>query len=294
MVVPDSSGVARQISLPVALLWGSAAAVLVTLFLVVFLATDFFSRQVSEVQVENLRAENEKLMEKYEQMRWDMVEISDRYDRLTEKEIAIRIMFDLPEVDSDERLLGVGGPASPVFAEMSHSEKYAFKTEQEVDQLLRLSTFELEKFEEITTDLLSLKDRLSHTPSIWPTKGWLGDKYGYRSDPFTGYRTFHHGIDIGYPSGTQIVATGDGRVKQAGRLGGLGNVVVIDHGYGFVTRYGHLSKIKVKRGQRVKRGDIIALMGKTGRVTGSHLHYEVWRNGKDLNPRDFILNKLQK
>lgn len=294
MVVPDSSGTSRQLQLPVALLWGAVGFAGIALFLIVFLATDFFSQQVSRVQVENLRAENEQLMEKYERLRWDMAEISDRYDRLTEKEIAIRTMFDLPEVNSEERQLGVGGPTPPVFANMSSSEKYAFKTERQVDQLLRLADFELEKFEEITNELVALKDRLDHTPSIWPTKGWLGDKFGYRSDPFTGYRTFHHGIDIGYPVGTPIVATGNGRVKSAGRLGSLGNVVIIDHGYGFITRYGHLSKINVKRGQTVKRGDVLAFMGKSGRVTGSHLHYEVWRNGNDLNPRDHILNKLQK
>lgn len=294
MVVPDSSGTAKQLNIPVAFLWGGIALLGIGLFLLVFLATDFFSTQASQVQVENLQSENEKLMEKYERLRWDMAEISDRYDRLTEKEIAIRTMFDLPEVNSQERQLGVGGPQPPVFAEMTSSEKYAFKTEQEVDQLLRLSDFELEKFEEISGDLTNLKDRLDHTPSIWPTKGWFGDSYGYRSDPFTGYKTFHHGIDIGYPTGTPVVVTANGRVKSAGRLGSLGNVVVVDHGYGFVTRYGHLSKLNVQRGQTVKRGDVVAFIGKTGRATGSHLHYEVWRNGKDLNPREYILNDLQK
>jgi murein DD-endopeptidase MepM/ murein hydrolase activator NlpD len=174
---------------------------------------------------------------------------------------------------------------------MSPAEKVAYATEVEVDRLLRLSAFELEKYSEVETELGKVKERLAHTPSIWPTKGWLSRGFGMKYDPFTGYEQMHRGIDIANRRGTPVMATAAGRVKSVGTFGGLGKMVIVDHGYGFVTRYGHLSQINVKRGQRVDRGEVIALMGNTGYSTGPHLHYEVWRNGKILNPRDFILNE---
>jgi murein DD-endopeptidase MepM/ murein hydrolase activator NlpD len=113
-----------------------------------------------------------------------------------------------------------------------------------------------------------------------------------RLDPFTGYKEMHRGIDIANHRGTPIIATADGRVASIGKNSGLGKTVVLNHGYGFRTRYAHLHEIKVKRGQTVKRGDVIALMGSTGWATGPHLHYEVIRNGKTLNPIKYILNDM--
>ena len=110
-------------------------------------------------------------------------------------------------------------------------------------------------------------------------------------DPFTGYKQMHRGIDIANHTGTPIIATADGVVKATQSSAGMGKFVVINHGYGFQTRYGHLSQIKVKAGQHVKRGDVIALMGSTGYSTGPHLHYEVIRNGNFLNPAKYILNE---
>jgi murein DD-endopeptidase MepM/ murein hydrolase activator NlpD len=224
-------------------------------------------------------------------MRWDLAEVDSRYQDLVAKEVAIRTIFDLPEIPTEERELGIGGPGSKTFADKSQIEKYAYKTEMEVDRLLRLSAFEIEKYSEVEKSLGDLKDRLAHTPSIWPAKGWLSRGYGMKHDPFTGYKQMHRGIDIANNHGTPVMATADGRVSRVGRVGNLGLVVTIDHGYGFVTRYGHLSKSQVKVGQRVSRGDVVALMGSTGYSTGPHLHYEVWRNGKILNPRDYILNE---
>ncbi len=294
MLIPSSDGVSRQVSIPVALIYSVASVVMVMLLANVFLTADFFSDQVSDQELDKLRVENRQLAEKYDQLRWDIAEVSDRYDQLVEKEIAIRTIFDLPEISVDERQLGIGGPGGKSVGSMSMAEKSSVQTEVEVDRLLRLSAFELEKYGEVSDELTTLKDRLAHTPSIWPTKGWLQDGFGYRQDPFTGYKTYHRGLDIAYPSGTPVAVTADGKVTSVGKMGNMGNMITVDHGYGFVTRYGHLSKFEVKRGQRVKRGDLIGLMGRTGRVTGPHLHYEVWRNGKALNPRDYTLNKLQK
>ncbi len=128
------------------------------------------------------------------------------------------------------------------------------------------------------------------TPSIWPAHGWLSSRTGGRADPFTGEADYHPGLDISADRGTPVYATADGTVTQASFSGAYGNLVVIDHQFGLESRYGHLSAFRTQRGQAVKRGDLIGLVGATGRATGPHLHYEVRVNGRILNPLQFLLN----
>jgi murein DD-endopeptidase MepM/ murein hydrolase activator NlpD len=122
------------------------------------------------------------------------------------------------------------------------------------------------------------------TPSIWPTHGWLSSSMGNRVDPLTGGRDFHPGLDISADKGDPVYATADGKVTHAASAGNYGNLVIVEHGYGLETRYGHLSTFKATVGQQVKRGDLLGLVGSTGRTTGPHLHYEVRANGRILNP----------
>jgi murein DD-endopeptidase MepM/ murein hydrolase activator NlpD len=122
------------------------------------------------------------------------------------------------------------------------------------------------------------------TPSIWPVTGWLTSRYGNRRDPFTGGADFHPGLDLSAQYGQPVRATADGRIAVAERSGSYGNLVEIDHGYGIVTRYGHLSRFKAVAGQQVHRGDIIGFVGSTGRSTSAHLHYEILLNGKLTDP----------
>jgi murein DD-endopeptidase MepM/ murein hydrolase activator NlpD len=129
------------------------------------------------------------------------------------------------------------------------------------------------------------------TPSIWPAYGWLSSGMGGRQDPFTGEQDSHPGLDISSDKGSAVYATADGSVTQASYAGAYGNLIVVDHGYGLETRYGHLSAYRVKAGQAVKRGDVIGLVGSTGRATGPHLHYEVRVNGRILNPLNLLLNR---
>ena len=126
------------------------------------------------------------------------------------------------------------------------------------------------------------------TPSIWPARGWLSSTMGHRADPFTGDDDFHAGLDIAGERGQPVFATAAGTVAHVGFQGGYGNLIVLDHGFGLQTRYGHLLNYSVKPGARVKRGDVIGHVGNTGRSTGYHLHYEVLANGKLLNPLQFL------
>ena len=128
----------------------------------------------------------------------------------------------------------------------------------------------------------------SSTPSIWPAYGWLTGRFGGRSDPFSGEPAFHQGLDISTDKGRPVFATADGAVESASYTGDYGNLVVLKHGFGLVTRYGHMSGFNVKPGQNVKRGDVIGYVGSTGRATGAHVHYEILANGKLLNPLQFL------
>jgi murein DD-endopeptidase MepM/ murein hydrolase activator NlpD len=128
----------------------------------------------------------------------------------------------------------------------------------------------------------------SATPSVWPVAGWLTSNYGNRRDPITKGPDFHPGLDISADYGQPVLATGDATVNAAAPNGAYGNMVVLDHGYGIVTKYGHLSRFAVSGGQRVKRGDVIGYVGSTGRSTGSHLHYEIWMNGRLTDPMTLL------
>ena len=122
------------------------------------------------------------------------------------------------------------------------------------------------------------------TPSIWPAHGWLTGTFGGRSDPFSGEPAFHQGLDISTDKGQPVYATADGRIESAAYTGEYGNFVVVQHGFGLTTRYGHLSAFAVKPGQSVRRGAVLGYVGATGRATGSHLHYEILANGQLINP----------
>ena len=128
----------------------------------------------------------------------------------------------------------------------------------------------------------------SATPSVWPVAGWLTSYYGNRRDPITKGPDFHPGLDISADYGQPVLATGDATVAAAGSNGAYGNMVVLDHGFGIVTKYGHLSRFAAIGGQRVKRGDVIGYVGSTGRSTGSHLHYEIWMNGRLTDPMTLL------
>lgn len=165
------------------------------------------------------------------------------------------------------------------------------------------SAFEPEKLDSLGERAVTLRDKIKEltkiqedklmyiasTPSIWPVKGWVTSDFGYRRSPFSLAADFHEGIDIAASRGTPVAAPADGVVTFAGYKGGYGKMVVIDHGFGIVTKYGHTSEYFVKEGDRIKRGTKIALVGSTGHSTGPHLHYEIYSDGVPVDPMKYIL-----
>jgi murein DD-endopeptidase MepM/ murein hydrolase activator NlpD len=146
------------------------------------------------------------------------------------------------------------------------------------------------RLQTVRSDVDKRNNLAAATPSIWPTHGWLSSSMGNRADPINGSKDFHPGLDISADKGDPVYSTADGKIVNASAAGNYGNLVIVDHGYGIETRYGHLSAFKVKVGQAVKRGDLLGLVGSTGRATGAHLHYEVRANGRILNPLQLLLN----
>lgn len=157
---------------------------------------------------------------------------------------------------------------------------------KELESLISMRERQLEML-----DTFASNKMLSKTirPAGLPVqKGWLSSHFGYRADPFTGRKTFHHGVDIAGKKGTNVVAVASGIVTFSGEKSGYGNLVEIDHGVGYITRYGHNHKILVKTGQLIKQNQTIAKMGSTGRSTGPHVHFEVIKNGRKVNPRKYL------
>jgi murein DD-endopeptidase MepM/ murein hydrolase activator NlpD len=178
------------------------------------------------------------------------------------------------------------GRPTPFAADRAEAERLSAWA----DQLLHDLRMRRASYAALVDGLEGSRVRLASTPSIWPTEGWVTSGYGRRISPFTGQPDFHAGIDIAADFGTPVVAPAAGRVVFSGRKGPLGRAVILEHGYGIRTVYGHLSEAFVKRGERVERGQRIGAVGSSGRSTGPHLHYAVLLRGKTVNPIDYVLN----
>ena len=193
---------------------------------------------------------------------------------------AARAMDRLPSSITNRAMGGgvtVANMTAPLSSVMSSAEP-AFGLLREVLHIIE------GKLDQVRPDVERREALAAATPSIWPVAGWMSSSYGNRVDPFNGGPDFHSGLDISADSGQPVRATADGTVISARYTGNFGNLVVLDHGFGIGTRYGHLSRFTVFEGQRIRRGDVVGLVGSTGRSTSAHLHYEVTLNGRSANP----------
>ena len=210
----------------------------------------------------------------------------------------IRIIANIEKSNESYNIFGVGGSIpEDLDAQIPLREKHNSlirDMHEQVEELNRATEKQQEQFESLLKSLEDQQNLLASTPAIRPVarnvKSWITSRFGYRKSPFTGRREFHKGYDISSRKGTPILATADGVVTFAGKKGLMGNMIVIDHGHGMITRFGHCQKFLKKRGEKVKRWEPIALMGNTGRSTGPHVHYEVHLNGIPVNPEKYILN----
>ena len=276
---------------------GRSAKILLAILLVIivsfpFITISYISKSTQLSQIKHERAaQNDQIASLNKQVG----KFQQQVQRLKEFDVKLRIIANLENAEETDSFLGVGGispsthePWQEPESKQETADLQRMKTE--LDHLCTEAEFREKSFQELYSFLEGKKKELACTPAIWPTRGWLTSRFGYRIDPFTGLRQLHEGIDIANKIGTPIVSPADGVVARVFKNFGFGLMVEVNHGYGIVTRYAHLSKSYVKVGQRVKRGDRIAAIGNTGRATGPHLHYEVRLNGVPLNPQNYILN----
>lgn len=212
--------------------------------------------------------------------------LRDTLEVIRKREAQIRLLAGLPATDS-------GASAESVLTQLSASSDSAARPESiqaDVETLIQRADLLSARFAAVTDSLEVNAKRLSSVPSIMPTAGWLTSQFSRRrKHPILHITRPHEGIDVTAPMGAPIVAPASGLVTKVGRETGYGNVLEIDHGNGIVTRYAHCSKIDVRQGQRVTRGQTIAAVGKTGLSTGPHLHYEIHVNGKVVDPLTYVL-----
>jgi len=220
-------------------------------------------------------------------------QVEAHLSRLEKFDRKLRVITALEKQETAQAEMGKGGPNHESSMEIPSTPKYTQSLinalNEDLDRIKKQAEAQEVSFFELDEFFREQSALLTHTPSIWPVRGWVTSTFGYRRSPFTGLREMHEGLDIATHLKAQVMAPANGMVIRVGYHAGYGKLVEIDHGYGVVTRYGHNSKNLVKVGQRVKRGDVIALVGNTGRSTGPHLHYEVLLNGVPVNPYRYIL-----
>lgn len=208
-----------------------------------------------------------------------------------------RVYFEASPIPEAQRRVGFGGINRYKELEGFSNSDLIVNTTKKLDILTKQVVLQSRSLDEIEKLARNKSELLSAIPSIppvlWEDMRRMASGYGYRKDPFDKKRRMHWGMDFSAPTGTPIYATGDGMVKRAdNKATGFGNHIRIDHGFGYVSLYAHLSKYNVKRGQKVKRGDVIGYVGNTGRSAGPHLHYEIYKDGVRINPLNFYYGKL--
>lgn len=255
----------------------------------------FFLKQSQHAQNSELRKQNELLASEVDAMREQMSTLDRSIEALTRKDEQMRVLAGLPEIDGEVRQAGVGGPSaarSPLLARLDPATGAKVReTGEDLDGLVRRAHLLRTSMEEAVTQIQRNRERMAATPTILPANGHLSSLFSNnRYHPVLRVTRPHRGIDIAARVGEPILAAAEGRVVYAGhRANGYGNMVEIDHGFGYLTRYAHASRLHVRTGDRVERGEHIADVGATGLVSGPHLHYEVEVNGREVDPMNFII-----
>ncbi len=222
----------------------------------------------------------------------DFFEVADDFSRIKDLNFKLSVMLGLEDATTEpEATENVGGPAlklsPPALMNQVNRIRFIHRLSDELEEEMHIAEI---RQQQIQKELVSQRETLTRIPSIWPARGRFSSPFGWRRNPFTHRRQFHKGVDIAAPTGTPVHAPAAGVVTYADWFTSYGRTLEITHRSGFVTRYAHLSKIKVKLGQKVVRGDLVALIGNTGRSVASHLHYEVHKNGKLVNPLFYIMD----
>jgi murein DD-endopeptidase MepM/ murein hydrolase activator NlpD len=256
----------------------AAGALLLLTLAAAFFTWVHFNSNANPVEIARLKSENERLRNTNLTFESSLKALQGQLAEYEDRTRQLAIVAGVESLESGaEAGIGGGAPADGI----------------EVGDLPAIESRASHVASALDTVEAKLNERvrwISSTPAISPVKGIFTSGFGFRSDPLTHGRGIHQGVDIAAAPGQPVRASADGVVVQAGVIGGLGQAVVVAHGFGVTTRYGHMSRIDVRPGQRIKRGDVVGRVGNTGRSTGYHLHYEVRVDGDPVNPLAYILD----
>ena len=281
LIIPEGSHQVRRFNIKRSVLKACLACALVVMTGFGAMTVDYIVSELDQAELERLQTENRQQRNELQSLVAGLEDLQKEMRLMAQTDAKVRILADLSKPKTDA-MAGIGGPP-----EIDENDSFA-QLQTRIDQMRRDIYLRRESQEEIQGFLHDQRSMVGAKPSGWPVKGWLTSSFGMRKSPFTGKRKMHEGYDIAARTGTPVYATADGVVSKAETVPGYGKLVVIEHGYGYRTYYGHNSKLHVRAGQRVTRGEKIAAVGNTGRSTGSHVHYEVRRNGVPVNPKKFI------
>ncbi|MCF8366702.1 MAG: M23 family metallopeptidase [Bacteroidales bacterium] len=273
-------------------LWLSASSVFA--FLVLFVAYSFFDspkERILKRELSQMQLQYEILNDRLDQITTVMDDMQERDDNI------YRVIFEAEPIPASVRKAGYGGTDRYANLEGYKNSGILIKTTEKLDKITSQIVVQSKSFDQVFEMAKNKAEFLSAMPAIQPINNKdlkrLSSYFGYRMDPFYKVMKFHEGVDFSAPVGTEIYATGDGEVSNVIKSKrAYGNSVTIDHGFGYQTFYAHCDKILVKKGQQVKRGQIIAKVGNTGKSTAPHLHYEVLKNKKRIDPINFFFNDI--
>jgi len=243
------------------------------------------------------KRELQNMQLQYESLNRKMNQVADVLDNLEDRDDNIyRVYFGANPISKEQRKAGFGGVNRYQELEGFNNSDLIIESAKRMDQLTKRIVVHSKSLEEIYEMAKTKEDKLASIPAVQPVKNEeltrMASGYGMRIHPIYGHRRMHSGMDFSAPVGTPVYATGNAKVKKAKASGAYGNLIVLDHGYGIETYYAHLDGYNVKVGQEVVRGELIGYVGDTGRSTAPHLHYEVRRNGKPVNPINYYYNDL--
>tara|TARA_Y100000589_G_scaffold331882_2_gene387668 strand:- start:51554 stop:52525 length:972 start_codon:yes stop_codon:yes gene_type:complete len=285
-----------EVSLKEKILKGLSYVVVSMFFGMVFFAIAYYT--IDSPKEKLLKQENAKLIAQYKLLNRQLDEVAGVLDEIQYRDDNIyRVIFEADPIPNEIRKAGFGGVNRYKNLEGYSNSDLMIETSKKLDKITKQLYIQSKSFDDVVKMAKEKEKMLAAIPAIQPVQNKdlkrLASGYGYRMHPILKYRKFHAGMDFTAPTGTPIYATGEGTVIQAdAAASGYGKHVRIDHGYGYVSLYAHMSKIAVKPGQKVKRGDIIGYVGNTGLSAGPHCHYEVRKNGEPVNPVNYYFNDL--
>ena len=292
--LPGGNLKVRQIGIPRFLMVVLILLVLSGALVSTWAGRDYRTIKKKMPQLTSLQKENKKQKDQLIVLTQKIDQISKKLVELKNFDQKLKVMMNLESNANSNQFFGIGGSDTALMdpdysIEKAHQKlvRLMHKSLDDLDREITVQTIEKAELVEFFENQKSL---LAHTPSVWPTKGWISSRFGQRISPFTNEREFHKGLDISTKKLSPVIAPADGVVTSVRWDHGYGKILSINHDYGIKTKYAHLEKALVKKGQYVKRGQKIALVGATGRTTGPHLHYEVHLNGTPVNPLRYILN----